>query len=95
MAAKDSGSDVPSVHGGRGEVRLGSGMLEPRLVDFGKARSKEIRALKEGRGKLRQELADVLTEVEAGLGDATAGKVILPLIVVVEKKKKRKGLFGM
>jgi hypothetical protein len=70
-------------------------MLEPRLVDFGKARSKEIRALKEGRGKLRQELADVLTEVEAGLGDATAGKVILPLIVVVEKKKKRKGLFGM
>lgn len=64
--------------------------LPIHLVDLGKAKSKDIKALKRGGGKLHQEVIDALEEIEFNLGDEAAGKTILPVVIVVEKKRKRR-----
>jgi hypothetical protein len=61
------------------------------LVDLGKAKSKDIKALKRGGGKLHQAVVEAIGDIEANLGEATAGKTVLPVVVVVERKKKRRG----
>jgi len=63
--------------------------LPIHLVDLGKARAKAIKQLKKGGGKLHQAVLDALGEVEFALGEDATGKTILPVVVVVEKKRKR------
>jgi len=65
-------------------------IMPARLIDFGKARPKRIRALKQGRGPLYQEVLDALTEARSTLEPEVAGKPILPLIVIVEKNSRRR-----
>lgn len=65
--------------------------LPIHLVDLGKVRPKAIKQLKKGGGKLHQAVVDALGEIEFGLGVEAAGKTILPVVVVVEKKRKRRG----
>ena len=64
--------------------------LPIHLVDLGKVRPKAIKQLKKGGGKLHQAVVDALGEIEFGLGAEAAGKTILPVVVVVEKKRKRR-----
>lgn len=62
------------------------------LLDLGEASASEVRELKRGRGVLVDDVADAVAQVEALLGSERAGKVILPLVVVVEKKRAREAM---
>jgi len=84
--------------GGRQERRVGDGTLEAlpmHLVDLGKARPKAIKQLKKGGGKLHQAVVDSLSEIEFNLGKEATSKTILPVVVVVEKKRKRRAGFPL
>ena len=70
-------------------------VTNPIIVDLGKQRPKRIKGLKRGEGKLMNEVADVLEEVVVNLGDEIDGKTLVPVILVYEKKKKRKQRYRM
>jgi hypothetical protein len=64
--------------------------LPIHVVDLGKAKPKAIKALKRGDGKLHQAVVEALGDIEFNLGDEAAGKTVLPVVVLVEKKRKRR-----
>lgn len=66
----------------------------PIIVDLGKKARKQIKDLKRGGGKLKDEIYDTTSEVRQRLGVEAEGKEILPIVVVYERKKKsvRSGL---
>lgn len=72
---------------GKGQVEA----LPIHLVDLGKAKPKAIKELKKGGGKLHQAVIEALGEIEFNLGAEAAGKTLLPVVVVVEKKAKKGG----
>jgi hypothetical protein len=65
--------------------------LPIHLVDLGKAKPKDIKALKRGGGKLHQSVVEAIGDIELNLGEDAAGKTVLPVVVVVERKRKRRG----
>jgi hypothetical protein len=65
--------------------------LPIHLVDLGKAKPKDIKALKRGGGKLHQSVVEALGDIELNLGEDAAGKTVLPVVIVVERKRKRRG----
>ncbi|MCP4540878.1 MAG: hypothetical protein GY832_27395 [Chloroflexi bacterium] len=67
----------------------------PIVVNLGKQRPKRIKALKRGRGKLMDQVGDVLDQVQMSLGDEAEGKTLVPVILLYERKKKRKQRFRM
>ena len=67
----------------------------PFIIDLGKTRPKRIKAFKRGRGKLMDEVADVIDEVQTCMGDEAEGKTLIPVIMVYEKKRKKKRRRGM
>jgi hypothetical protein len=85
------GTATKTSNEGRTGSRSGLSALPIHLVDLGKAKPKAIKALKKGGGKLHQAVLEALGEIEFNLGAEVAGKTILPVVVVVEKKKKQSG----
>ena len=72
-------------------------VTEPIIIDLGKQKRKRIKKLLKGRGRLLDEVEDVVVEVADLLDEELHDKVLVPLILVYEKKPKRKkyrGLFG-
>lgn len=70
--------------------RIGSeGVATPIVVELGKRRRKQIKKLRNGEGPLVKEVADVIDQVRAELGDELNGKVLLPVVVVYRKKSRR------
>jgi hypothetical protein len=67
-------------------------MTQPIIIDLGKKRSKAIKAMKRGEGKLWDEVLDVVEEVKEMLDEDVDGKVIVPVVLVFEKKPKRQRL---
>ncbi len=70
---------------------------EPIIVNLGKQKRKQIKKLMDGEGKLWVEVQDVIDEVGMMLDEELEDKTIVPLILIYEKKPKRKqqrGLFG-
>lgn len=65
-------------------------VTQPIVIDLGKQRPKHIKRLKRGRGKLWDEVVDVIDEVSYQLGEETQDKVLVPIVMVYRKKKKRK-----
>jgi hypothetical protein len=70
---------------------------EPIIIDLGKARSKRIKDLKRGRGRLLAEIDRTVAELQVKMGGD--GATLLPVIVVYRKKAKKGrnrglGLFG-
>lgn len=63
--------------------------IAPVVVDLGKEKSKALRALKKGQGKLMDDVARVLQEVRANSSDL-AGKELVPVVMIYRKKPKRK-----
>lgn len=61
----------------------------PVIVDLGKVKRKAAKRLKRGRGKLVDEIDQVIAEVKANLGEEAAGKELLPVIILYEKKRKK------
>lgn len=69
--------------------RTGTESLAPVLFDLGKIKGKTVRQFKEGRGPLVGEVQQVLAEVRQSLGPETAGKELVPVVLVYRKKRKR------
>lgn len=75
------------------ERRGADGALEAlpiHLVDLGKARGKAIKQLKKGGGKLHKAIVEAIGQIEAELGRDAVGKTVLPVVVLVERKRKKK-----
>lgn len=69
--------------------------LPIHLVDLGKAKPKAIKELKKGGGKLHQAVLEALGEIEFNLGAEAAGKTLLPVVVVVERKRTKRGVLPL
>jgi hypothetical protein len=65
--------------------------VAPIVVSLGKERRKRIRQLKRGRGKLMDEVAQVVNQVSANFGDRAEGKVLVPVVLVYRQKRRRGG----
>ena len=66
-----------------------SDLTQPIIVDMGKRKARMIRDLKEGEGELWEEVLDVLDETREMLGKDAEGKVLLPIILLYEKRPRR------
>ncbi|HEX3554757.1 MAG TPA: hypothetical protein VIA62_16155 [Thermoanaerobaculia bacterium] len=75
--------------------------LAPVLLDLGKIKGKTVRQFKEGRGRLADEIQQVVAEVRQDLGPEAASKELVPIVVVYRKKRRRRkrggggGMFGL
>ncbi|MFO0728221.1 MAG: hypothetical protein U1E65_30850 [Myxococcota bacterium] len=58
-------------------------------VSLGKAKKKDVRALREGRGKLVLETQQAIAQVREGLGAEYADYEILPVVVIYKRKEKK------
>lgn len=65
-------------------------MTQPIIVDLGRQRAARLADLKEGEGELWDEVLDVLDEVKEKLGTEADGKVLMPVILIYEKKSRRR-----
>lgn len=71
--------------------------ISPVIVNVGKKRRKAIKSLKRGRGRLMDEVSQVISEVRAGLAPGEESKELVPIVVIYQKKSKkrrRRGLLG-
>jgi len=61
-------------------------MTQPIIVDLGKQKASRLKDLKAGEGELWDEVLDVVDEVKEMLGAEADGKVLVPLVMIYEKK---------
>ena len=66
----------------------------PIVVVRGKPKSKRIKELKRGEGKLMDEVAEVLELVRSDLGDRLAGKELVPVVLIYRRKRRPRGVLG-
>ena len=64
--------------------------LSPVLIDLGKTKRKRVRDLKRGKGPLLDKVEDAIDQSVEELGADAKGKTILPIVVVIEKRPKKK-----
>lgn len=72
--------------------------LPPIVLDMGKVGRKKIRELKkEGKGEMLNDVNEAIEHARAQLGPVLASKSLLPVVLVYEKKprKKKKGLINL
>ena len=50
---------------------------------------KKLKQLKRGEGELWDEIFDVVAEVKEMLGEEAEGKMLVPIVMLYEKKRKR------
>jgi hypothetical protein len=65
-------------------------MTQPIIVDLGRQTASRLADLKEGEGELWDEVLDVIAEVKEMLGAEADGKVLMPVIMIYEKKARRR-----
>jgi hypothetical protein len=65
-------------------------MTQPVIIDLGAQKSKSIKELKEGEGELWDEVFDVIDEVKDMLGKEAEGKVLIPVVMLYEKKQSQR-----
>ena len=73
-------------------VETSSEMTQPVILDLGRQKSKELRALKKGEGKLWDEVLGIVEEVKEQLGEKADGRVLMPVVMIYQKKPKRRRL---
>ena len=66
--------------------------LPPVVVDLGTVKHKHIKRLKRGEGKLLPQIDEVVQAVETELGEELEGKAVIPLVLVVREKAKRRSI---
>ena len=72
-----------------------SEMTQPIIVDLGKRKASRLQELKEGEGELWDEVLDVLEEVKEVLGKEADGKLMVPVVIIYEKKRRVRRLEDM
>ena len=73
------------------EDRQTATAIAPVVVTLGNQSRKRIRRLKRGRGKLMDEVSNVVDQVRANFGEHAEGKVFVP-VVLVYRRKPRSGM---
>lgn len=68
------------------------GARHPILIDLGKQKKKHVKKLRKGRGKLMEDIGEVVERLVAE-GEVEAGAQ--PIVIVVRQKDKDKGWAGM
>lgn len=64
----------------------------PVIIDLGKISRKKVKQLKKGEGVYLEEVEPAIAQFKADLAAKSAGKEILPVIVLYQKKP-RKSMF--
>ena len=67
-------------------------MTQPIVIELGKRKAKDIKDLKNGKGKVWDDVYTIVEEVKEMLGEDANSKVILPVIMIYQKKPKRQSL---
>jgi len=68
--------------------------LPPVVLDLGKTKRSLIRELKKGEGELMEEIAAAVEAVRSNLGAEVEGKVLTPVVIIYERKvRRRTGFF--
>lgn len=65
-------------------------VADPVVVDLGKTKRKDIKALKRGEGKLMREVSQIMNEVRRELMDELAGRHLVPVVILYRPKRKRR-----
>lgn len=73
-------------------VKTSTEMTQPVIIDLGKQRSRALKSLKKGEGKLWNEVLDVVEEVKDMLGTDADGKVLVPIVLLYREKSRRRRL---
>jgi len=71
----------------------GSNQFPPVVLDLGKVKKKLIKALKQGEGELMEDVAEAVEAIRTSLSAELEGKVLVPVVVVYEKKTAKKAGF--
>jgi hypothetical protein len=67
-------------------------MTQPVVIDLGKHKSKRIKELKDGEGKLWDDMLAVVEEVKEMLGEDANGKLIIPVVLIYQQRPKTRRL---
>ena len=67
-------------------------MTQPIIIEMGEQKNTKIKELKKGKGKLWDEVLSVVEETRDMLGGEAEGKILVPVIMIYNKKTKRQGL---
>jgi hypothetical protein len=81
MTEQDTGTE---------ETVMVTDMTEPIIIDLGKQKRKRLKQLKKGKGKLWYEVLDVLEEVDVQLGDEVSDRVLVPVVLIYQRKLGRR-----
>lgn len=73
-------------------VKTATEMTQPVIIDLGKQRSRALKELKKGEGKLWDEVFEVVDEVKDMLGADAEGKVLVPVIMLYQERSGRRRL---
>jgi len=65
-------------------------MTQPVIVDLGKQKRSALKELKQGEGKLWDEVFEVVDEVKEMLGADAEGKILIPIVMVYQEKSSRR-----
>jgi hypothetical protein len=71
-------------------AKISTEMTQPVIIDLGKQKKRILKNLKVGKGKLWDEVFEVVEEVKDTLGADADGKVLVPIIMIYREKPKRK-----
>jgi hypothetical protein len=63
--------------------------LTPIIIDLGKRKKKAIKRMKNGEADILMEIDEALSRAAEAMGDDAKGKVLVPVVLIVEKKAKR------
>jgi hypothetical protein len=74
-------------------VRVPGTEIPPVVLDLGRTKRKLIRALKKGEGELMEEIAAAVEAVRNNLGAEVEGKVLTPVVIIYERRVRRKSGF--
>jgi hypothetical protein len=69
-----------------------SQVTQPIIIDLGRQKAKSLKELKKGEGELWEDVQAVVEKVQEELGEAADGKVVVPVVLIFEKKLKRQRL---
>lgn len=67
-------------------------ITQPILINLGARKPGKIKKLKKGKGKLWEDVLNVVDETREMLGEKAEGKVLVPVVLIYSKKVKRKSL---
>ena len=73
-------------------VKATTQVTQPIIIDLGRQKAKNLKEFKKGEGKIWEDVKAVLEKVQGELGETAEGKVIIPVVMIFEKKQRRPGL---